>query len=377
MELKCKDESCKSDQIRGPDKNRFVCLQCGRIFVTDDLDVKPLPLPSSAIERERLEIERRPECFGNYDSDCPICTKDCPVEKKCSRSSPPIDSDFFVAPDDDTSILKCPACGTLQQGVFCSKCGAALQDESAPSLFKKVIQEHLITGWPEYFRTLINVAFSPNEFFSGAFSKQSRRFHYDSRTLEPAKFLSSHITFIGVATLILNWLLLTSVLKTSGLAWISQNVIDFLLLFAWMYVPAGLLLLALKHEDSFPELARRVNIAGGDSQISLHNVLKAIIYVAGIDVLSLPFFVLLGSMLMNSSVRDYADPEIGLFFYIFSLALASIPKMISLKIHLPKALTYACRVPKAMAEKAVIGFVIFCVALYFALKYALKWVLMG
>ena len=349
---RCKNDNCNwADQVRGPIKGRFICLRCRHIFVADDLEVTPARNLTFAFKSTRARIERAPECFGNYDSECKICSEDCNEKKKCSRFSAPKKSDYYSAPPDvDAVTVECPKCGMRDQGKFCSRCGAELEDVRDFRLIEKVFRSRVIRNWPQYFRTLREVVFSPSSFFSGAFSEHSKRFHYESSTLNPVKFLVNHITFIGVAMLIGNDILLRN-LESAPIKLGSEHLIIWSILSAGklllqlcsIYVPAFILCFLLKHHDRSFQPSRRVKICRSNSDITLTNVLKGSTYASAVEILLVPLFVLTDSRLSLPTVKEVAELQ------TLALVLGLIAKLIVVLVLLPNALAYACRVSKGSA----------------------------
>lgn len=377
MSLKCKADGCRSANIRGPNNGRYACEECNRIFVTVEnniLDPRFSPLTS---RRKRLQIESRPECFGNHDPDCVICREDCSDRSSCVRFSPPTTSDYyFVPPSSITGTpVRCPNCGMMDRGKFCSHCGNLLQPEKSQEshVVWQAIYSGLINEWPKYFRTLVLSIVSPRKFYSGAFSQQSRQFHYETGTLESANFIIRNVSLLGILYLILEGVLRPRFVEAhfSPISWLVAGATDLAAHTVLMFFPGILLLLLLEWIQKNPHAFPQRVLLSCPHRITMQNVLKAIGYVAGWEILYAPI-ILLGDLqdthvplvvLADLQLTLDAERSDLVSGWILLLVLYGYKLLLYLKF-LPTALTYACRISKEAAGRAsvvlmVIPFIIY------------------
>lgn len=353
MPLVCKDASCRSDDVKGPHGHRFVCLQCNRIFVTNDLQTESSADPS------------QPECFGNYDPNCSICSADCDFQESCSKNSPPLVADLPpVSPSPEHGApTECPNCGHVDRGTFCSKCGSVLEAEHAANLFVQVVREIFIKNWLKYFCTVKDICVFPGDFFSGAFSRNPTRFHYERGTLRPAKFFAYHVAFMSIVRIGLTFLLpsVPSVfLQTEdieGFPRILSEPLDVFVQFVSIYVISYPLMVLLRIESWRQRSVRRV-VLTCSPQISLENVLKATTYAWVVDIFGTPALALVGAGLTS----DWTG------YPVLGWGLVILARIVGQFIVLPRALPHACRISKDEASMAIGALYGFFLLLYMVSK---------
>lgn len=360
MELRCKSDGCKSSRIYGPCDRRFLCLDCGRIYVTPDVPIRALRVPPTASTKLRLALESRPECLGNHDSACDICTNCCAVIDECRKRSGPADSDFYshTVSEAQEQPITCPTCGELDRGRYCSSCGNPLQKERRHRAFPvRVLHEALINDWLAYGRTIATLLISPRTFFSAVFSAQSAAYHHEQGTLVPAKFFLRNITLAGVLTILVEIFLAP---ETLGLEMVGpmgrllnlleRAVFDVLLYLASVYVPAVLLLVTLPQPVTDQLWPKRAHMTVDDTNRLLDNLLVALTYLMALELPALPGLVWLSS--------NEFDVDTAWVFPV--LLLNMVAKVAIYRWLLPQALRFACRVPEAKARAAAYGlFLIF------------------
>ena len=329
LQPRCKASNCRSQYVRGPEKNRFVCLRCNRVFVGDGLPVRPRQLPPLAFWPVRKNFDSMPECFGNRDSECSICTDHCSVLGNCSRASPPCTSDFYSVPK--TITVNAESSGEDQHG-------------DVTWTLKVALKEKWLAQWPAYLGTLCRLFVSPRRFFLGAFSSESQRFHTETSTLDPIIFAVYHVSTVTIATvfgtLLLSELGYMGMLRLSSA--IRANFTGVSVHLFGMYVGVIPLVWILRRCVRKAYEYRRVDIiTADDSRITAVNALKAVSYVVGVDVFGMASAIVMEIVLLGL-VSTPPVVDFGL------LKLAYLPMMASrmfLLFYSSFALAYACRVP--------------------------------
>ena len=364
MELRCKSDGCRSSSIYGPCDRRFFCLDCGRIYVTPDVPVRALRVPTTAGTRLRLALEARPECLGNHDSACEICTKFCAVIDECRKRSGPAVSDFYscTASEAEEQPITCPTCGELDRGRYCSSCGNPLQEQRHHRAFPvRVLHEAFINDWLAYGRTIGILLTSPRTFFSAVFSAQSSAYHHEQGTLVPAKFFLRNITLVGVLTILVEILLAPDKLEFEMVGPVGRlldlfvaSVLAVFIYLAWIYVPAVLLLVTLTQPVPDRLWPIRANMTVDDTNRRLDSLLVALTYLMALELPTLP-----GVVWLSSSEFD-VDPAWG-----FPALLLSIAAKVAIYFWLlPQALRFAWRAPEARARAAAykLYLIFFCLS---------------
>lgn len=354
MELRCKSDGCKSSNIYGPHDQRYLCLDCQRIYVTPDVPVRELRIPSRASAKLRLALETRPECLGNHDSACEICTKFCVVIDQCRTRSAPTASDFYShsASATEEQTITCPTCGELDQGRYCSFCGNLLQKKKRDRVFPaRVLHEALINDWLAYGRTIATLLTSPRTFFSAVFSAQSSVYHADQGTLAPARFFLRHIALVGVLTILIDLFRDPDHLELEIAGPMDRlqdlllmAVVDVLLHLAWIYVPAVLLLITLALPVADRSWPKRANLTADSTYGRLDNLLVALSYLMVLELPTLP-----GLLWFSSSEFDITASSATPF-----LLLSVVTKIVVYLWILPHALKFGCRVSEVTARMAAL-----------------------
>ena len=336
MEIsQCKNPRCKEPLAEADATARRVrCLKCGNIFATDRRSWSPI----------KWGWKQYPECFGNYELTDQICASKCPVAKHCRPQSPPSDADYFqqALPIDIAQGERvCPKCGFVDSGAFCSRCGTPLTHGKEERPVPINILRTFFEGWPEYVNTLKMSLLHPKEFFSGAFSPQSKLFHFQTKTLPPIQFFLIQFVVTGLVTTILDFLFS----GRFGTDNFFVEIFDFILTMAWMYVPAFFLNLFLFWNLSNWEKQRRIRFLH-NGEINYENTLRGFIYSTPVEMLSIPLILVFSEMLVGSDLVDFP-------VFMAALFLAFAGKLISMWILLPNALWFASRIPKNIARISV------------------------
>lgn len=345
--LTCKNPECGADSIRGPEKGRYVCLCCDQVFVEQPCEEIDSSL-STWVGWQRMKVSDLPACFGNYDAQCGICLEGCSRRKHCVNDSPPSygSATNWVSRDLTTEDpVKCPTCGTLDRGRFCSNCGNPLHQAAEKPFAVAAIRDGIVKNWPKYLKTLGMVFSNPRKLFGGAFSQQANAFHHYERTLPPSEFLTHNLTVTGLLSLLLNYLI--GAPATNILVLVFSSVTDLLLTLGWMFVPAGLLVFFIRRHDKIHTDRFRRVVMTSEPRTSVSTVMRVVAYLSSLEVLSLPMFVIAFESVgqsQHSSQPDY-------FWPFFVLALAS--KLLSQFWLAPLALSYSCQISKNAALYAV------------------------
>jgi hypothetical protein len=337
MENKCKNLICnepiKSDNIL---QIRLQCPNCGTIFIKDGLE----------LSRVRIFWREYPECFYNFDSSDDICKNDCNVAKRCKKCSPPTDKDYYSCdsfPDTLEGLDQkktCPNCGFIDSGLFCSRCGEELFPSKTARPVGLQIIRLFFEGWPEYLNTVKRSLFYPQDFFSGAFSKHSKSYHYKSKTLPPARFLLLNTAIIGLVTTFLNWIIFGKFKSIN----FPVDLLNIVINVGLMYVPAFFLNIFLNQQTLLWRKRRKKSLIP-IGEINFENTIHCFIYSTPIEILQTPFILLATKMIINDDFQ--------LKLIIGAAVLAFIGKMLSMFILLPNALQYCCRIPPEIARAAV------------------------
>ena len=351
--MHCKNPDCGSNRVRGPEKSRFSCLECGGIYVSEDIPLRSLKLSVLAPKSVRRWYASVPECFGNFDSNCTICTQDCRaqgVRLSCRRVSPPptrATSPATHRPSEEEEAIVCSVCGELDRGTFCSNCGSPIAAEDGAATPVRDAVEARTAEWGRYFRTLRRLVVEPVVFFSGAFSAGAKRFHHDTATLDSVQFLVKHLAFTGVLVLLGNLVVygaqsaLLEPLVRLEVVW--GGVVDLVLYTALLYVPAVVVAVPLKLFSSQSQRVRRASISM-DPDVSVANAWRACCYMVGMEIFVIPLLVF-----------ARADSGEGSYSQVLFLAAMLVWVGVKLLSHLvvfPTALMFSCGVPRQAAEFA-------------------------